>query len=223
MTKSDILDWFSVNNASLDANRILFVLGVGIMVGAIIFATYRITYTGVNYNAKFNVGNVVMLLIASVMMLMISSNIAISLGMVGALSIVRFRTAVKDTQDTVYIFWSIVEGLCVGAQIYKLALISVIVIAVVLVAASFYYNTKKKYLIIVRGGQKVHTEEIVRIIESGYKKACLKAANYGTEHCELIVEVLAREEIDIKVIDALRQAADVLSVNWLLEMGEHIG
>lgn len=223
MTKSDILDWFSVNNASLDANKILFVLGVGIMVGAIIFVTYRITYSGVNYNAKFNVGNVVMLLIASVIMMMISSNIAISLGMVGALSIVRFRTAIKDTQDTVYIFWSIVEGLCIGAQIYKLAVISVIVIAVVLVAASFYYNAKKKYLIIVRGGQKVNIEEIIQIIESGYKKTCLKAANYGTEHSELIVEVSAKEDIDIKVIDALRQAADVFSVNWLLEMGEHIG
>ena len=138
MSKKEILNWFTVNNESLDVSKILFVLGVGILVAVVIFATYRITYSGVSYNAKFNVGNVVMLLIASVIMLMISSNMAISLGMVGALSIVRFRTAVKDPHDTVYIFWSIVEGLCVGAQIYKLAVISTVVIAVVLVAASFY-------------------------------------------------------------------------------------
>lgn len=223
MTKTEILDWFTVNNESLDANRILFVLGIGILVGAVIFATYRITYAGVNYNARFNVGNVVMLLIASVIMLMISSNIAISLGMVGALSIVRFRTAIKDPQDTLYIFWSIVEGLCVGAQIYKLAVLSVIVIAVILVAASFYYNAKKKYLIIVRGGQAVDTSQVLEIIEGGYKKACLKAANYGTGHCELIIEVSAKGDIDTKVIEGVRKCTDVLSVNWLLEMGEHIG
>ena len=96
MSKKEILNWFTVNNESLDVSKILFVLGVGILVAVVIFATYRITYSGVSYNAKFNVGNVVMLLIASVIMLMISSNRAISFGMVGALSIVRFRTAVKD-------------------------------------------------------------------------------------------------------------------------------
>lgn len=223
MTKSDILDWFSVNNASLDANRILFVLGMGILLGAVIFATYRITYAGVSYNAKFNVGNVVMLLIASVIMLMISSNIAISLGMVGALSIVRFRTAIKDPQDTIYIFWSIVEGLCVGAQMYKLAFLSVIVIAVVLVSASMYYHAGKKYLIIIRGGQSLCTNEILRIIGDRYKRTVLKAANYSVGHCELIVEVAAKGTLDDSVIDALRQTADVMSVNWLLEMGEHIG
>ena len=80
MTKKEILQWFTINNESLDANKILFVLGMGIIVAAIIFMTYRITYSGVNYNAKFNIGNVVMLLIAAVIMLMISTNIAISLG-----------------------------------------------------------------------------------------------------------------------------------------------
>ncbi len=180
MTKSEILDWFSVNNASLDANRILFVLGMGMMLGVVIFATYRITYAGVSYNAKFNVGNVVMLLIAAVIMLMISSNIAISLGMVGALSIVRFRTAIKDPQDTIYIFWSIVEGLCAGAQ-------------------------------------------ILQIVGSRYKKAVLKAANYSVGHSEMIVEVAAKGALDSSVIDTLRQTQDVVSVNWLLEMGEHIG
>lgn len=223
MTKSEILDWFSVNNASLDANRILFVLGMGIMLGMVIFATYRITYAGVSYNAKFNVGNVVMLLIAAVMMLMISSNIAISLGMVGALSIVRFRTAIKDPQDTIYIFWSIVEGLCVGAQMFQLAFLSALVIAVVLVSASMYYRAGKKYLIIIRGGQELSTEEILQIVGDRYKKAVLKAANYSVGHCEMIVEVAAKGEIDSSVIDTLRQKQDVVSVNWLLEMGEHIG
>lgn len=223
MSKKEILNWFTINNESLDVNKIIFVMGVGILVAIVIFATYRITYSGVNYNAKFNIGNVVMLLIASVIMLMISSNMAISLGMVGALSIVRFRTAVKDPHDTVYIFWAIVEGLCVGAQIYKLAVISTVVIAVVLVAASFYCNARKKYLIVVRGSQELDTDMVMGEIKQEYKKACLKSANYSKGHSELIIEVGAKREIDTKMIENIRKNAEVVSVNWLLEMGEHIG
>lgn len=223
MTKKEILQWFTINNESLDVNKILFVLGMGIIVAAIIFITYRITYSGVNYNAKFNIGNVVMLLIATVIMLMISTNIAISLGMVGALSIVRFRTAIKDPHDTVYIFWSIVEGLCVGAQMYKLAIISAIVIAIILVAASFYYNTKKKYLVIIRGRQNMQTDAIIEQIRGGYKKVSLKSANYGLEHSELIVEISAKNDMNSEVIENIKKCTDVISVNWLLEMGEHVG
>ena len=224
MTKNDILDWFTVNNETLYANKILLVLGIGIITALIIFVTYRITYSGVCYNARFNVGNAVMLLIAAVVMLMISSNIVISMGMVGALSIVRFRTAVKDAQDTVYIFWSIVEGSCIGAQIYKLAIISTVVIAIIMVAASFYYNSKKKFLIIVRGNSKINTDDILNCLKRGKnKKALLKAANYGIEYSELIFEVSAKHEIDAKLIDELRSIDNVQSVNWLLEMGEHIG
>lgn len=223
MTKKEVLNWFTINNESLDVDKILFVMGIGILVAAVIFITYRITYSGVNYNAKFNIGNVVMLLIASVIMLMISSNIAISLGMVGALSIVRFRTAVKDPHDTVYILWAIVEGLCVGAQIYELAVISTAVISVVLLAASFYCNIRKKYLIIIRGSQELDTDQIMEEMKKGYKKGCLKSANYSQGHSELVIEVNAKKEIDTKMIENIRKNAEVTSVNWLLEMGEHIG
>ena len=143
--------------------------------------------------------------------------------MVGALSIVRFRTAIKDPQDTVYIFWASVEGLCVGAQMYKLAIISSIVIAIVLVGASFYYNARKKYLIIVRGRQDMQTDAVMEQIRGGYKKVSLKSANYGLEHNELIVEVSARNDINTEVIENIKKCADVISVNWLLEMGEHVG
>ena len=114
MSKSDILQWFGMNTEALTSLRILFVLAVSIAVGAVIFITYRLAYRGVAYDARFNVSNVVLVLISAVIMLMISSNIAISLGMVGALSIVRFRTAIKDPQDTIYIF-------CRGGALYRRA------------------------------------------------------------------------------------------------------
>lgn len=109
MSKKDLLDLLNWQNQTIGGRRLLFILCVGLAISAVIFVTYRLTYNGVSYNAKFNISNSVILLITIVIMIMISSNIIISLGMVGALSIVRFRTAIKDPRDTVFIFWSIAE------------------------------------------------------------------------------------------------------------------
>lgn len=223
MSKSDILEWFTANNEALQADRIVFILIVGILVGAIIFLTYRIAYQGVSYNAKFNVGNVVLVLIAATIMLMISSNIAISLGMVGALSIVRFRTAIKDPQDTIYIFWAIIEGLCVGAQIYKLAVISTLIIALFILAGSFYYAVKRKYLVVIHGGGAVKQDEVLACLKKFYKHPQIRSANFENNRCELICEVNAKEEISQEATEELRKIDSVEGVSWLLEMGEHVG
>lgn len=223
MSKKNILDWFTVNSESLDADKILFVLCMALLLGAIIFITYRLAYTGVNYNSRFNAGNVVIVLITSVIMLMISSNLAISLGMVGALSIVRFRTAIKDPSDTIYIFWAIVEGLCVGAEIYKLAVISTIFIAIVLLALSYYASIQKKYLIIIRGTRDVDLEQIKTVLTPYYPKLGVRASNYIGERCEIICEVSARQEMKEEAVEALKNCEHVNGVNWLLEMGERIG
>lgn len=223
MSKAKILDWFTVNSEALSVDKILFVLCVSLLLGAVIFITYRLAYTGVNYNSRFNAGNVVIVLITSVIMLMISSNMAISLGMVGALSIVRFRTAIKDPSDTIYIFWAIVEGLCVGAEIYKLAIISTVFIAIVLLALSYYASVQKKYLVIIRGTKELRLEQVRSVMEPYYPKMGVRATNYIGERCEIICEVSAHQEIKEEAVAALRDCAHVKGVNWLLEMGERIG
>lgn len=223
MSKREILDWFTVNSESLSVNKILFVLGISLLVGIVIFITYRLAYTGVSYNGRFNTGNVAIVLITTVIMLMISSNMAISLGMVGALSIVRFRTAIKDPADTVYIFWAIVEGLCVGAQIYKLAVISTIFIAVLLLVSSYYTAAHKKYLVIIRGTKEVNAEQIRKVLIQHYPKMGMRTANYIEDRCEIICEVSARHEIKEEAVAALRDCEGVSGVNWLLEMGDRIG
>ena len=223
MSKKEILDLFTVNSEYLSVDKVLFVLCISLLVGVVIFITYRLAYTGVSYNSRFNAGNVVIVLITSVIMLMISSNMAISLGMVGALSIVRYRTAIKDPSDTVYIFWAIVEGLCVGAQIYNLAVISTIFIAIVLLVSSYYSNTQKKYLIIIRGGKEIELGQIKAAVEPYYPKMRVRASNYAGERCEIICEVSARQEMNEEAISALKDCGHVNGVNWLLEMGERIG
>ena len=112
MSKEDILTYFYTNNANLDVKKILLTLSAGLCIGILISLCYYVSTQashGVSYNQRFCFSLILTLLIALVIMLMISSNIVISLGMVGALSIVRFRTAIKDSRDTIFLFFAITQ------------------------------------------------------------------------------------------------------------------
>ncbi len=223
MSKSEILNWFSGNSASLTVGKILLVLCTALVLSLIIFATYKITYSGVSYNARFNVGNVIITLITAVVMLMIGSNIAISLGMVGALSIVRFRTAIKDPQDTIYLFWSIATGLAVGAGVYQLAVVAVLFIAIVLVGASFYTRMNSKYIIIIRGEADLDKTEVANKLAADFKNVRARAVNNRAESVEMIFEVSAKGGLDVSLVDGLKSVKGVKSANWILEVGEDVG
>lgn len=223
MSKRDILEWFQTNSSSLTTGRILAIMLMGLLMATVIFITYRITYTGVAYNLKFNASNVAILLITIVIMLMISSNIVISLGMVGALSIVRFRTAVKDPRDTVFIFWSIVEGLCIGSQNNKLALVSTLMIAMVLLAFSFVMKLGHNYLLIIRGASDLSVEQVRELIKGSAPKSRVKTVNSTELSVEMIVELRLKNELDGKLVADIRSLPGVTAVNWLLESGDSVG
>lgn len=223
MSKRDILEWFQTNSSSLTTGRIIAIMLMGLLMATVIFITYRITYTGVAYNLKFNASNVAILLITIVIMLMISSNIVISLGMVGALSIVRFRTAVKDPRDTVFIFWSIVEGLCIGSQNNKLALVSTLIIALVLLAFSFVMKLGHNYLLIVRGASDLSVEQVREAIKGSAPKSRVKTVNSTELSVEMIVELRLKNELDGKLVADIRSLPGVTAVNWLLESGDSVG
>lgn len=223
MSKTDIFELFYQNSESLGGRRILLLLCVGLLIGAIIFVTYRITYQGVSYSTKFNVSNVVILLITIVIMIMISSNIVISLGMVGALSIVRFRTAIKDPRDTVFIFWSIVEGLSIGSQNLKLALISVLFIAILFICTSFYAKLGTKYLFIVKGESPLDPEQVQSILKKYGKHVRLRATNRSDISSESIFELLTVKQLNTLALQEIQSLDGVHSVNALLETGETVG
>lgn len=223
MSKSEILNWFAGNSSSLSASKIIMVLCVTLVLAAVIFATYAITYNGVAYNAGFNAGNVIITLIAAVIMLMIGSNIAISLGMVGALSIVRFRTAIKNPRDTIFIFWAIVTGLCTGAGVFQLAVIECLFIAVVLLGMSFYTGIMSHYIVIVRGETETDRKAIDEKLAENFKKIKLKAANNRENTVELIYEIRVKGSLKAEIIDSLKTIKGVKSANWILENDETIG
>ena len=224
MSKEEVLGYFYTNSSEYGVKTTLIILLCGLAVGMVIYLTYYISSEKIAYNRKFNWSLVIMHLITVVVMLMISSNIAVSLGMVGALSIVRFRTAVKDSRDTMFIFWAMAEGLCVSSQNWRLTFTSVLFIAVVLIASSRVPGIRNRYLLIVNGAgtgiDRKQFEEKLKPYIVGFR---VRTANKDADHEEMICEVRTKGEINPEVLDELLSVPGIVSVNWVSESGETVG
>ena len=223
MTKKDILEYFYTNNANLTGNYILFILLSAVVVSLVIYFTYKITHKGVAYNRTFNTTLVILHLICVVIMLMISSNIVISLGMVGSLSIIRFRTAIKDSRDTMFIFWTIAEGLSVGSQNFKLAIISTLFIALIMLLFNRIPKMVSKYLIVVTGN-KIDTNKLIDKMNNTFSGTKSRTANANKNLQEYIFEVSYKgKKFDVNIINEIMKFKGVNSVNCVSESGETIG
>ena len=224
MSKEEILSYFYTNSTEYGVKRTLIILLCGLAVGLIIYLTYYISSEKIAYNRKFNWSLVIMHLITVIVMMMISSNIAVSLGMVGALSIVRFRTAVKDSRDTMFIFWAMAEGLCVSSQNWRMTFTSVLFIAAVLIISSGVPGVRNKYLLIVNGeGKPIDRklfEEKLKPYVTGFR---VRTANKDADHEEMICEIRTRGEVNLDVLDALLSVPGVAFVNWVAQSGETVG
>ncbi len=135
---------------SISAVDALITLVIAIALGLVIFIVYKKTFSGVMYSSSFNMSLLLMVVITSVIIMTISSNVVLSLGMVGALSIIRFRTVIKDPVDIMYLFWAISMGIIVGAHQFIFALICVAVISVLCFVMAMLKKKDAMYLIIVR-------------------------------------------------------------------------
>ena len=212
MSKQEIWELFYGADTAIRGRNILAVLVAALIIGFVIFITYRVTHLSTAYSAKINATNVAITLITAVIMLMISSNIVISLGMVGALSIIRFRTAIKDPWDTVYIFWAVVEGLAIGSQNFKLSFIAVVFIGMALILLSCHTTLLHRYLLVVRCAS-----------EAEHKHCKLRAANRSATSTELIFEVLVHKAFQISLISKLQAMPEIITVNFLEETGDTVG
>ncbi|MBR6667971.1 MAG: DUF4956 domain-containing protein [Clostridia bacterium] len=142
--------FFAEQFANLTPMQVGLALVFGLLVGAIIAFTYKRCYRGVLYSPNFAVTLILMTLITTPVVMCIGSNIALSMGMVGALSIVRFRTAVKDPLDTAYMFWALTMGILLGAQQYIIALVVVAAIAVILFGMNLLrFTSPNGYLLVL--------------------------------------------------------------------------
>lgn len=129
MIKNSVLDNF-VSDISI--SKILITLGVAFLIGFFIYLLYKRVFSGVLYSKSFNVSLMGMTLITATVIIAINSNLVLSLGMVGALSIVRFRTPIKDPTDLIFLFWAAVAGIVTGAGFFTLAIVGSVIIGLIL-------------------------------------------------------------------------------------------
>ena len=185
--KKLILDAIEASG-DLSAEAIILRLCAAVVIASFILLSYRLSHDGSIYSNKFNVSLVVLTLITTTVMIVIGNHIALSLGMVGALSIVRFRTAVKDTRDTIYIFWCITVGICCGAGDYVVAACGSALIFLVLLLFGRVKNDNRM-LIIIRT-VRVNEEKVEALMFQYFSgKAQMRVKNTTETSIEFIYEL----------------------------------
>lgn len=186
--RENLLQLLESSGGDLSTETILLRLVMSAIIAAFLFLSYRLSHSGSIYSAKFNVSLMALTVITTTVMIVIGNNIALSLGMVGALSIVRFRTAIKDSRDTIYIFWAIVVGICCGSGDYLVAAAgSAVVFLLLLVFGRL--RTDNRALLILRTA-RVNESKVESLIFQYYnRKAILRAKNTTDESVEYIYEL----------------------------------
>jgi uncharacterized membrane protein YhiD involved in acid resistance len=167
-------------------------------INMLIFYIYRKTFKGVIYNRQFNIGLVLTGLVVTLVVLPISSNVALSLGMVGALSIIRFRTAIKDPKDIVFTFWTIAVGIICGAGLYMIALVGVPIIAAMLIVLEHTrFRGPEPYLMVVH-----YKSEAEAAVQAALPKHKIRSRTVNLDGVELMGEVRMNPN-DVPKVDAL--------------------
>ena len=194
MTWQDFLQNTDFFTTELSVTSIASTLLLSFALGLFIFFVYRVSYKGVMYSKTFNVTLIAMSMITSSIILAITTNIILSLGMVGALSIVRFRTAIKDPIDVAYLFWAIGMGIVSGAGLWQLALMSSVVIGIILFVFSKISDVKTPYLLVISYQTEETNDLVFKLIESEAKRYRLKSKVFNSENYELTVEIRERKK-----------------------------
>jgi len=207
-----VLEALAGMQVKMPIQTVLLVLIIAFMVSLIIYLTYKNTYTGVMYNPRFNVSLIMITMVTTIVMVVIGSNISVSLGMVGALSIIRFRTAVKDPRDTAFIFWGVVSGLACGTQNYTIVIVGSIVVCLILFLFKKTVAIVNKYILVIKGNN-VNIDIVEKILNRNLKGYVCKGKYINKESVELIYDIKLKKEIKNNVISNLFEIFGVDTVN----------
>lgn len=199
---------------------ILVALVAALALGILIFLVYRRFYTGVIYSRTFAVTLVGMTVLTCMVTLAISTNVVISLGMVGALSIVRFRTAVKDPMDLLYLFWAITTGITSGAGMYVLALIAAAIMILMIILFYSRQQRGKIYIAVIHYSGDEAGDEVIRCF--GKRKYFIKSKTMRKEKTEMAVEIFCKQA-DMDFMEKIRAIEHVDDVTLIQYNGEYHG
>ena len=214
--KKSVLEKFQAN--TMTTTSIVVTLGLAIALGLFIYFVYRINARSGLYNRGFNKSLATLPVITAAIMLAMGSNLTISLGMVGALSIVRFRNAVKDPADLTYLFWSISIGIVVGAGLFELAILLSLAVAVLVSALDLLPVFRCPCVLVVSGTDMNVEKELMLQAKSCSKTVMVRSRNITKRGVEWILELQTRNEADL--VQKVSGVENITSVHLLTHSGE---
>lgn len=223
MTFSDIFkSSFLENVTSVSILDMALALGLSFAIGLFIFLIYRKTYAGVMYSASFGVTLVGLTMISTFVILAVTSNVVLSLGMVGALSIVRFRTAIKEPLDIAFLFWAIAAGIVLAAGMIPLAVLGSVFIGLVLLVFTNRKSHVSPYMVVISCADQPAEEAAMDLLRKNVKKCVVKSKTVRRGAIELNAEIRLAEE-NTGFVNALSDLTGVSSAVLVSYNGDYMG
>lgn len=216
--KSSFLE--NITSVSILDMIIALVLAFGI--GMFIFLVYKKTYSGVMYSSSFGVSLVAMTMITTVVILAVTSNVVLSLGMVGALSIVRFRTAIKEPLDIAFLFWSIAVGIVLAAGMIPLAVIGSVVIGIILLVFVNRKSHKNPYIVVIRCDNHESEVKAKAFLDKQTDRCTVKSKTAQKGEIELNLEIRLKDD-NTDFVNELAEMDGVQSAVLVSYNGDYMG
>lgn len=223
MTFQDIFkSSFLENISSVSILDMVITLTLSFGLGTFIFLVYKKTFKGVMYSSSFGVTLIALTMISSLVILAITSNVVLSLGMVGALSIVRFRTAIKEPLDIAFLFWSIAVGIVLAAGLIPLAVFGSVVIGVVLIVFVNRKTYDNPYIVVIHCSDADAESKVFSSLKGYVQKCIVKSKTVTADSVELHYEVRLKSD-DTSFVNTLSLMQGVSDVVLVSYNGDYMG
>lgn len=223
MTFNDIFkSSFLENIAGVSLLDIAVALLLAFGLGVFIFFVYKKTYSGVMYSASFGTTLIALTMITTVVILAVTSNVVLSLGMVGALSIVRFRTAIKEPLDIAFLFWSIAAGIVLAAGMIPLAVVGSVIIGVILLVFVNRKSSRNPYIAVIRCDGHESETRAREFLEKNTERCTVKSKTAQKGFVELNLEIRLKDE-NTDFVNALAEINGVQSAVLVSYNGDYMG
>ena len=223
MTFSDIFKSSYLENVTaVSALDIVLSLSLAFALGLFIFFVYKKTYAGVMYSSGFGVTLVALTMITNLVILAVTSNVVLSLGMVGALSIVRFRTAIKEPMDIAFLFWAIPAGIVLAAGMIPLAVFGSVFIGIILLVFANKKDTSNPYIVVIRCDGSASEERAVDFLKQRTRKCTVKSKSAQKGEIELNLEVRLKDD-NTDFINILADTDGIKNAVLVTYNGDYMG
>ena len=223
MTFSDIFkSSFLENVAAVSVLDMVLAMALAFAIGLFIFMIYKKTYAGVMYSSSFGVTLVALTMITTLVILAVTSNVVLSLGMVGALSIVRFRAAIKEPMDIAFLFWSIAVGIVLAAGMIPLAVFGSILIGVILLVFANRKAEADPFILVLSLAGQDAEKAAGEYLKENTKRLAVKSKTVRKDHIEINYEVRLKDE-DTSFVNTLTDMPGVASAVLVSFNGEYMG